>query len=93
METESGNKELESIQQSIKQLVESTTSLLKRMSAVESTQAALASPRTPSKGPSRAQSPAGAVAANAPREWLNQDNTHGAQCQRAGRVAVELCQL
>lgn len=79
METESGNKVLESIQQSIKQLAESTTSLLKRMSVVESTQAALAPPRTPLKGPSRAQSPAGAVAANAPGEWPSQGNNHGEQ--------------
>ncbi|KAL3201137.1 hypothetical protein MRX96_043093 [Rhipicephalus microplus] len=60
METESNSKALESMQQSIKQLADSMTTLLKRVSSLEGTQAALATGSSPPKGPNRAQSPAGA---------------------------------
>lgn len=79
METESNSKALESMQQSITQIADTMTSILKRMSSLESTQAALATSRSSSKGPSRAQSPAGAVAQNPAREWLIRNSNHGGQ--------------
>lgn len=79
METESNNKALESMQQSLKQLADSMTTLLKRLSSLESTQAALATARSPPKGPSIAQSPSGAVAVNPIREWLIENSNHGRQ--------------
>lgn len=79
METESNSKALESMQQSIKQLADSMTTLLKRVSSLESTQAALATGSSPPKGPNRAQSPAGAVTVNPTGDWLTQSSNHGGQ--------------
>ncbi|KAL1442457.1 hypothetical protein MTO96_046407 [Rhipicephalus appendiculatus] len=79
METESNSKALESMQQSIKQLADSMTALLKRVSSLESTQAALATGSSPPTGPSRAQSPVGVVTVNPTRDWLSQNSNHGGQ--------------
>ncbi|KAH8026830.1 hypothetical protein HPB51_025444 [Rhipicephalus microplus] len=79
METESNSKALESMQQSIKQLADSITTLLKRVSSLEGTQAALATGSSPPKGPNRAQSPAGAVTVNPTGDWLSQNSNYGGQ--------------